>query len=114
MKRPGLFLAAWMLLPFARADEVVLTLENHLFSPSELLVPAGKRVRLIIINKDSTAEEIDSFDLNREKVVFGNSRAVIHIGPLAPGDYELFGEFHPQTAVALIRAVPMQETHHVN
>ena len=62
------------------------------------MVPANKKVRLLIENQDSTPEEFDSFDLNREKVLYPNRKSVIYIGPLTPGRYEFFGEFSPNTA----------------
>jgi hypothetical protein len=36
--------------------------------------------------------------MNREKVIPGNSKAVIFIGPLKEGRYPFFGEFFPKTA----------------
>ena len=32
----------------------------------------------------------------------GGRKAVIFIGPLAPGEYPFFGEFNPQTALGKI------------
>jgi len=61
-------------------------------------VPANQKVRLLIINNDATPEEFESYELNRENVIPGNSRTVIFIGPLAPGEYPFFGEFFPKTA----------------
>ena len=49
-----------------------------------------------------TPEEIDSFDLNREKVIFGRSSGVIFIGPLSVGEYGFFGEYHPNSAVGKV------------
>lgn len=89
-------------------DEFVITLENHLFKPAVIEIPANTKVKLRFINLDSTPEEIDSFDMNREKVVFGNSKATIFVGPLEPGNYEFFGEFHPQTAVGTVKVIPKE------
>nr|WP_226668823.1 cupredoxin domain-containing protein [Microbulbifer aggregans] len=84
----------------ALAERPVLTLEirDHLFHPSELVVPANTKVKLIVYNRDATAEEFESYELNREKVIMGGQKAVIFIGPLAPGEYPFFGEFNPKTA----------------
>ena len=41
--------------------------------------------------------------LNREKVIAGHAKAVIFVGPLAPGEYPFFGEFNPKTAQGVIR-----------
>lgn len=86
----------------AKSNEVHLVLENHLFYPSEVVIPANTKVKLIIENKDATPEEFDSFDLNREKVLFANSKTIIYIGPLAPGEYEFFGEYNPSIAVGKV------------
>ncbi|MYM64921.1 cupredoxin domain-containing protein [Pseudomaricurvus sp. HS19] len=80
------------------APVVELEIRNHLFYPAELVVPANTKVKLLVINHDATPEEFESYELNREKVIMGNSKAVIFIGPLAPGEYPFFGEFNMNTA----------------
>jgi plastocyanin domain-containing protein len=78
--------------------EYLLTIQSHRFVPSELRVPAGKKVRLIVENRDPTPEEFESYDLNREKIVPANGSIVVYVGPLKPGRYEFFGEFNMDTA----------------
>jgi len=78
--------------------EVTLEIRDHLFIPSELVVPANTKVKLVVYNRDPTPEEFESYELNREKVIVGGQRAIIFIGPLAPGEYLFFGEFNPKTA----------------
>ncbi|WP_346837676.1 cupredoxin domain-containing protein [Microbulbifer sp. SAOS-129_SWC] len=78
--------------------QVELEIRDHLFTPSELVVPANTKVKLIVYNRDPTPEEFESYQLNREKVIIGGQRAIIFIGPLAPGEYPFFGEFNPKTA----------------
>jgi len=85
--------------------EMTITIRDHLFYPAEVIVPAGKKVKLIFINQDDTPEEIDSFELNREKVIFGNAQANVFIGPLEEGQYTFFGEYHPASAVGKVIAV---------
>lgn len=75
-----------------------IRIQDHLFYPSVLEIPAHTKVRLLVDNQDSTAEEFESYELNREKVIAGKSKAVIFIGPLPPGEYPFFGEFFPKTA----------------
>lgn len=77
---------------------VNLEIKDHLFYPAELVVPANQKIKLLITNRDPSAEEFESYELNREKIIPGNSKAVIFIGPLAPGEYPFFGEFFPKTA----------------
>jgi len=75
-----------------------IEIRDHLFWPSEIIVPANTKVKLMVYNRDPTSEEFESYELNREKVIMGNRKAVIFIGPLLPGEYPFFGEFHPETA----------------
>jgi plastocyanin len=94
-------IALSLLLPsvaFANADAYTVIIKNHRFEPAELTVPAGKKIKLIINNTDSTPEEFESHELKREKVIPGNAKASIFIGPLAPGKYPFFGEFNEATA----------------
>ncbi len=81
-----------------------IEIREHLFYPSELTVPAGAKVKLVVYNRDPTPEEFESYELNREKVIMGGARAVIFIGPLSPGTYPFFGEFNPKTAQGTVIA----------
>ena len=87
----------------APTEEIVI--ENHVFSPAVLSIPAGQKVRLLVVNKDPSPEEFESYELNREKVIAGHSKAVVFIGPLEPGTYPFFGEFNPKTAQGVIEVV---------
>jgi hypothetical protein len=78
--------------------EYALVIQDHRFNPTELTVPAGQKIRLVIENRDPTPEEFESYELNREKIVPGNGRIVVFVGPLKPGRYEFFGEFNMATA----------------
>ena len=87
---------------FAVTQEFTIEIKNHLFYPAEIIVPARKKVKLIIYNRDQTAEEFESYELNREKIIMGNRKGIVFIGPLEPGDYPFFGEFNPETALGKI------------
>jgi hypothetical protein len=108
MSRTGiaLLLLSALLAPSAPAavPEYTIRIKDHLFFPAELEVPAGTKVRLLVINEDATPEEFESYEMNREKVIPGGTRAVIFIGPLKPGTYPFFGEFYPKTAQGRIIA----------
>ena len=94
----GLLLAI-ALSPISQAAPIIkIEIKDHLFYPSEFSEPANTKIKLLIINNDPTPEEFESYELNREKVIIGNSKAVIFIGPLSPGTYPFFGEFYPKTA----------------
>jgi Cupredoxin-like domain len=85
--------------PLLAATPVIeISIKDHLFYPSIIEVPADTKVKLFIRNLDPTAEEFESYELNREKVISGQSKTVIFIGPLPPGEYPFFGEFFPKTA----------------
>jgi len=90
----------------AAEPEYSLVLEGHRYSPGELVVPAGVRVRLVLENKDQTPEEFESYALNREKLVTPGGKVVVYVGPLAPGRYEYFGDFNPTTARGWLVARP--------
>lgn len=100
--KPALYALSLALLSVclpAHADaEFELIIQNHQFQPAELKVPAGEKFKLIVKNQDATPEEFESHELNREKVIPGGSKASILIGPLKPGSYPFFGEFHEATA----------------
>jgi hypothetical protein len=88
----------------AQTDEYVLTIKDHRFTPTELKVPANKRVQITVINDDPTAEEFESHEMKVEKVIPGKSKATVRIGPLKPGRYPFFGEFHEATAKGTVIA----------
>ena len=104
MRRFVFVFAFLPLFAIAADPEYVLTIKDHRFTPSELRVPAGKKIRLTIDNQDPTAEEFESHALNREKVIPPNSKAPVFIGPLQPGRYPFIGAFHEKTANGVIVA----------
>lgn len=99
--------AALIFLPalaFAEDLEYRLIIRDHRFEPVELRVPAAKKVKLVIQNLDTSAEEFDSHELNREKVIPPKSTGIVYIGPLSPGRYPFIGEFHSDTAKGVVVA----------
>ncbi len=103
----GLISGLFLIVQYAVAGPPVIEIKikDHFFYPSTVEVPANKKVKLLIINLDPTPEEFESYELNREKVITGNRKAIIFIGPLAPGEYPFFGEFYPKTAQGKIIAI---------
>ena len=104
---PTLLLAAGLISASAvnaAEPEVLLVIREHRFEPSELKVPANQRIKLVVQNDDASAEEFESHALNREKVVPGRSKVTIYIGPLKPGRYAFFGEYHEATAKGVVVA----------
>ena len=88
----------------AADTEYTLVIKEHQFEPKELRIPAGQKVKVWVDNRDASAEEFESYELNREKVVPEGKKAALFIGPLKPGTYKYFGECHPQTAQGVIVA----------
>ena len=89
-----------------RAEEAGtrLTIRDHKFEPAEIVVPAGQKVKLFIENLDSTPEEFESYELNREKVVPAKSTVFIFVGPLQAGRYPFFGDYNRDTAKGVLIA----------
>ncbi len=91
-----------LLLPLvATAADVpsyTLVLKNHRYVPDVLKIPANTRVKIEVINQDSTPEEFESDHFPAEKIVMPNSRISLFVGPLKPGRYGFYGDFHQPTA----------------
>ena len=90
-------LALGLALP-AAADQgdIVITIKDGKFAPSEVPVPAGQKVKLIVRNQDKTTSEFESTDFHREKIVASGEEITVFVGPLDAGTYEFFDDFHPE------------------
>ncbi len=86
------------------AEDIAITIKDHKFTPAEIRVPAGQKVKLVIENQDATPEEFESATLNREKIIAPKSKATVWIGPLKPGKYPFMGEFNQATAKGVVIA----------
>lgn len=102
MARRALLLAGLALLAAgpARAQEAAytLTIAGNRFDKAELVVPANKRIVLVVKNTDKTPEEFESNDLRVEKVIAPGKEIRLTVGPLEPGRYYFFGDYHEATA----------------
>jgi plastocyanin len=85
---------------WAADNEFTLTIKDHAFAPKEITLPAGKKVKLLVVNQDATPAEFESKPLGREKVIPGKSTATINLGPLKPGRYAFVEEYHETEAAA--------------
>lgn len=101
-----LFAAALLALAanpaLAEMQTFEIKIKDHMFDPAEVTIPADTKVKLKVKNLDATAEEFESHDFNREKVIPGGKEATILVGPLKPGSYKFFGEFNPKTAQGVL------------
>ncbi len=84
------------------AVSVQLSIKNHRFQPTEIHAAANKPIVLKLKNLDATPMEFESVTLRVEKVVTGNGEGTIRLRPLAPGRYEFFDDFHPESRGALV------------
>ena len=98
----GLLLAIATAAAAADTPQFALTMANDAFQPAELTVPAGQKIELHISNQNSRAAEFESTSLHREKVVTAGGQVTVYVGPLTPGTYEFFDDFHPSTRGKLI------------
>ncbi len=98
----GLGFAMIATVTIAARPTISLVIENHRFQPTELRIPAATKVLLLIENRDSTPEEFESTDFNREKIVMPKSTIKVFVGPLDKGRYKFFGEFHQDTAQGVL------------
>ncbi len=79
-----------------------IVIKNHQFIPPQLTIPAHQKLRITVDNQDPTAEEFDSFDLDREQVVEGNKKIIVFIGPLKPGTYKYWADYHQDSKGVII------------
>ena len=99
----ALVLASTLLLTVAplRAQDLpsfnLLIRDGH-FVPATLEVPANTKFRLLIKNEGPGAEEFESIELRKEKVLAPGASSFLIFQPIKPGTYKFFGDFHPDTA----------------
>jgi hypothetical protein len=92
---------------FANADPldpVKLVVKDHHFIPNQVTVPAGQRFRIELTNQDDTTDEFESYDMKFEKIVVPGGTIAVFAGPLHPGTYKFFDDYHPDQANGTILA----------
>ncbi len=76
-------------------DQVIeIRFERHRFTPQSVLVPAGRQVRIRIVNLSAERIEFESFKLNRERVVDPGEAVTMNLPPLKAGSYDFYDDFH--------------------
>jgi hypothetical protein len=91
--------------PALAAEPVVLTLKDHRFTPDRVTAPAGERFQIVVANQDATPSEFESRELRVEKIVVAGGKISVMLGPLTPGTYKFFDDYHPDTASGTLTAV---------
>ena len=82
-------------MPGLAADaQVLISIKDHQFVPSDIPVQAGVKVELIIKNEQAVNAEFESTALHREKIVTAGGQISVFVGPLDPGTYEFFDDFN--------------------
>ena len=79
-----------------------LSIVNKAFEPDTLTIPAGQRVKIMVMNKDSIPAEFESHDFHAEVVIPGKTELPVYVRPLEPGTYHFFNDFHPDSKGTLI------------
>jgi hypothetical protein len=87
---------------FADDPAVTITLKDHQFSPSEVPVPVGAKIKVTVKNDQPTTAEFESKVLHFEKVVTAGGEITVFVGPLNSGSYEFFDDFHNATRGHLV------------
>jgi hypothetical protein len=101
------FLLIIMAINFAMADELKmyeLRIKNHKFDKETMIVEANKKFKLKIINEDPSSEEFESLSMVVEKFIGPKKSITVTIGPLRPGTYDYFGEFHASSCKGVLTA----------
>jgi plastocyanin len=87
---------------WAGGTDVVIAIKDGRFVPSEVSVPSGTKLKLIVRNQDTSMSEFESTEFHREKTVAPGQEISVFVGPLDPGTYEFFDDFHPKNRGHLV------------
>ena len=77
------------------AFEIVV--RDGVFSPKTLEVPAGRRVKLVLVNEGPGPLEFENDEMRIEKVIGAGARSFVVLPKLKPGEYDFVDEFNPIT-----------------
>ncbi len=88
----------------AEARVVQIVARDGHFTPPNLEVPAGVRIKITISNEGKEPMEFESLPLKIEKVLAPGATSSVVINKLKPGQYPFWDEFHPDTSKGFIIA----------
>jgi hypothetical protein len=89
--------------PALAADpQILISIKDHQFVPSDVPAPAGVKVELIVKNDQAVNAEFESTVLHREKIIQAGGQISVFVGPLEPGTYEFFDDFNRATRGRLV------------
>ena len=84
------------------AFEIVV--RDGYFKPARIEVPAGRRIKLILINEGPGPLEFENDEMHIEKVLSAGARSFVVLPKLQPGKYEFVDEFNPITGLLVVEA----------
>lgn len=85
-----------------QGSELAITVKGHHFQPASVRAPANQPLSIRIKNLDAQPMEFESVSLRVEKVIPAGGEGVVHVRPLAAGQYEFFDDFHQETRGTLV------------
>ncbi|NBF11602.1 cupredoxin domain-containing protein [Pseudomonas sp. Fl4BN1] len=88
---------------------IKLLIENHRFTPESFSVPEGKRFRIELTSHDESVDEFESYDMKFEKILVPGNTISVFAGPLHPGTYTFFDDYHPDQAKGTVIVEKNQE-----
>jgi hypothetical protein len=101
------FLALIVLSNVAMAEDlkvIELHIKDHKYDLEKIEVEANKKFKLKIYNDDSSSEEFESRSMVVEKFIGPKKSIIITLGPLKPGTYDYFADFHKSTGKGVLTA----------
>lgn len=72
----------------------ILVMDHQKFVPSQLIIPADSKIKIVIRNQDGMPTEFESYDLSREIIVPAHGEVTLFVGPLKSGNYQFFNDFN--------------------
>ena len=105
MRKMMWVLPALLLAGLVQAEDLPtfrLEMKDGKLNPARLVVPAGKRFKIEVVNTGKTPAEFESLQLRKEKVLAPGAESFVVFNPLSPGEYKFYDEFHMATAQGVI------------
>jgi hypothetical protein len=94
----------WLLLGWntvvraADLPQFEIVAKDGRLAPSQLEVPAGQRIKLVVKNEGRTPIEFENAAMRIEKVLAPGASSFVILPKLKPGSYVFVDEFHEDTA----------------
>ncbi|WP_207923172.1 cupredoxin domain-containing protein [Marinomonas flavescens] len=80
---------------YTKLPTYLIEMKDGVLIPSELVVPAKTKFRLVVKNEGSKPAEFESNQLRQEKVLFMGANTSLVITPLDVGTYDYYDDFAP-------------------